>query len=119
MSRCINTILHHYLIAAIFTAGDGEFDHYGADDFTEEARAKSREDIESFLQQAKAQNIDTSLWSDEMLGHDFSLTRNGHGTGFWDRFSETPEPGDALSAIAQQFGEVHVYDCGDGTLSLE
>ena len=75
MSRCINTILQHYLIAAIFTAGDGEFDHYGADEFTEEARAKSREDIESFLQQAKAQNIDTSLWSDEMLGHDFSLTR--------------------------------------------
>jgi hypothetical protein len=24
-------------------------------------------------------------YSDQRLGHDFALTRNGHGAGFWDR----------------------------------
>ena len=47
----------------------------------------------------------------EQAGHDFWLTRNGHGVGFWDR----PECyggqdiADRLSDAAHKFGEVHVY----------
>lgn len=40
-------------------------------------------------------------------GHDFWLTRNGHGVGFWDR--GYGEVGDALSKIAETFGEVYTY----------
>lgn len=45
----------------------------------------------------------------EQLGHDFWLTRNHHGTGFWDR----PEIyggqviADQLTAIAHIFGECY------------
>jgi hypothetical protein len=38
-------------------------------------------------------------------GHDFQLTRNGHGAGFWDG---DWEHGDALTAIAKTFGTVSV-----------
>src|SRR5690606_5349913 len=33
-------------------------------------------------------------YSDERFGHDFWLTRNGHGAGFWDRdeLNIKPEP---------------------------
>ena len=39
--------------------------------------------------------------------HDFWLTRNGHGAGFWD--GDWPEGGESLTAICKTFGEVHFY----------
>lgn len=46
-------------------------------------------------------------------GHDFWLTRNGHGAGFWD--GDWPEPeGSALDAEAKKFGSVDVYVGDDG-----
>jgi hypothetical protein len=50
----------------------------------------------------------------ERAGVDFWLTREGHGTGFWDRLPDTypndPE-GEALTALAKQFGEVTGAGC--------
>lgn len=43
----------------------------------------------------------------EAVGHDFWMTRNGHGVGFWDR--GLGDEGDALSEIAREFGEAHVW----------
>lgn len=37
-------------------------------------------------------------------GHDFYLTRNGHGSGFWDR-GYAASIADALCAICKEFGE--------------
>lgn len=37
-------------------------------------------------------------------GHDFWLTRNGHGAGFWD--GDWPKYGDMFDRIAKGFGEV-------------
>jgi len=43
-------------------------------------------------------------WSGaELAGHDFALTRNGHGAGFWDR--GLGEVGDKLSKLAGSYGE--------------
>lgn len=47
--------------------------------------------------------------SEEQAGHDFWLTREGHGAGFWDRDADTypnDPKGKALTALAKQFGEV-------------
>ena len=41
-------------------------------------------------------------------GHDFWLTRNGHGAGFWD--GGWPEAvGNALTSHSKSYGEVHLY----------
>lgn len=40
-------------------------------------------------------------WSD--AGHDFALTRNGHGAGYWDRGLGTI--GDLLTEAAKTYGE--------------
>ena len=46
-------------------------------------------------------------WSSvELAGHDFALTRNGHGTGFWDR--GMGEMGDMLTKECEPYGEHHV-----------
>lgn len=48
-------------------------------------------------------------------GHDFWLTRNGHGAGFWD--GDWPEPyGDKLTELAKRFGEFYLYTDDDGSV---
>lgn len=52
------------------------------------------------------------------LGQDFWLTRNGHGTGFWDRYLEIPKGpdrdkaeviGEELSEAARVYGECDLF----------
>lgn len=40
-------------------------------------------------------------------GHDFWLTRNGHGAGFWDR--GLGELGEKLTAASKNYGGFHLY----------
>lgn len=53
----------------------------------------------------------------EQAGHDFALTRNDHGAGFWD--GDWPTYGDRLTKVAKSFGEVNVYLGDDGLLHTE
>lgn len=52
---------------------------------------------------------------DAAAGHDFWLTRNGHGAGFWDG-CWPKQAGEQLSALARTFGEVSIYRADDGLL---
>jgi hypothetical protein len=47
-------------------------------------------------------------------GHDFILSRNGHGSGFWDR--GTGNVGDELHKWAKTFGTFSLYVGDDGYL---
>lgn len=42
-------------------------------------------------------------------GHDFWLTRNGHGAGFWDREKLTNEQRDLLTEGSKKFGAFNLY----------
>lgn len=53
-----------------------------------------------------AEVSDTFHVDDTQHGHDFWLTRNGHGAGFWDR--GYGDAGDRLTEAAHTFGEVNV-----------
>lgn len=54
-----------------------------------------------------------------MAGHDFWLTRNGHGAGFWDRTElDKGGIGDKLTELAKSFGEVYPYVGDDGQIHL-
>lgn len=44
----------------------------------------------------------------DYAAHDFILTRNRHGAGFWDGGWAAPW-GDRLTALADQFGELEIY----------
>lgn len=62
---------------------------------------KLEKELEEFWEKSK------HLYTDEELErghieHDFYLTRNGHGAGFWDG---DYEKGDELTKIAKSFGE--------------
>lgn len=54
-------------------------------------------------------------WTDGQAGHDFYLTRNGHGAGFWDRsFTEDNAAGQVLTAACKAMGEQELYRGDDG-----
>ena len=46
-----------------------------------------------------------------VAGHDFALTRNRHGAGFWDR--GLGEAGDVLTDLAHSFGEATLFASAD------
>lgn len=50
----------------------------------------------------------------DCAGHDFWLTRCGHGVGFWDR--GVGETGERLTRAAEKFGNVDLYVGDDGKI---
>lgn len=47
-------------------------------------------------------------------GHDFWLTRNGHGAGFWD--GDWPHYGDILTEMCKKFPNIDLYLGDDGKI---
>ena len=50
-----------------------------------------------------------------MAGHDFWLTRNGHGAGFWDGDWAEPDA-TTLTDASQAMGEIYLYVGDDGLI---
>ena len=108
--------LDAYINAAFWTSYDDNempFDEvYRVGDLSGELMDQMIEDCAAFL--AKADIPDNLL---PQAGHDFWLTRNWHGSGFWDRpeiYGE--EKAQELSALAETFGVVDLYVGDDGRI---
>ena len=105
-----------YLETAVWAGHDEEgraLDRdYDATYFSDEAVLQAVQDSNDFIQANRADL--ESVGSEAMHGHDFFLTRNGHGTGFWDR--GYGEAGERLSAAARVYGTADVYVGDDGRL---
>ena len=89
-------------------------DNYGADDLADETRATMRAELSDFLAYCEREGIDVDSVDAEQVGHDFWLTRNHHGAGFWDR--GLGELGERLTTAAHSFGEAELYPGDDGRL---
>lgn len=90
-------------------------ENYDSDDLSDDAWAEIRRECAEFYE-THACILDwittrgpegCRFYSAEQAGHDFYLTRNGHGTGFWDRGLGVL--GDILSAGAKPYGETYEY----------
>jgi hypothetical protein len=68
--------------------------------FTIPALVEARADCRDF-QKGHRDFYLAAGWGDAQAGHDFYLTRNGHGCGFWDRGRTH---GDALTDAAHVYG---------------
>jgi hypothetical protein len=114
----LDSFTQAYVECAIWssTQDDGSpmDDDYGVDDLAPEALASIIQDCRQF--QADNAADWQGLWSDESAGHDFWLTRNGHGAGFWDRYSEGRGAyvGGKLTTAAKAWGSSDLYIGDDG-----
>ena len=110
-----------YLTCALWSSigDDGEplDTEFGVEDISEGTRIQSNTDILSAIMLADDACPDwRGFWSDEQFAQDLWLTRNGHGTGFWDRYTggRGDEIGDILTGIAESLGNVDLYVGDDG-----
>lgn len=80
-------------------------------DLSDECRLAMTADCAAFLRDEYTPEV-AALWDIGQFGHDFWLTRNGHGAGFWDRGHG--QLGQHLSAAAKVYGECDLYTGDDG-----
>lgn len=112
----VEAFVAQYLETALWSSTEDETpldkDHT-VDDFAPEALAEMRKDCESFCE--KFGHLFRGEESN--AGHDFWLTRNGHGCGFWD--GDWPEDvGKALTEASKAYGQCDLYVGDDGHIYL-
>jgi hypothetical protein len=124
----IDTFTNAYIEAALFSStdesrddgGDPMDDNYTVDDIAPATLAKMAEDCRLF------QSMFSEFIQDDvsLAGYHFWMTRNGHGTGFWngmwdqpyDLLPEHATVGDYLTAMCKPFGEFDLYVGDDGMI---
>lgn len=89
--------------------------NYSMTDIAPETLRSMRDDCARF-QEAHAALIERAGLSAESAGHDFWLTRNRHGAGFWDR--GLGDVGEKLTDAARAFGECNLYVGDDRRIYL-
>jgi hypothetical protein len=117
MSAYLDNFLAAYIECALWSSTDNADesggapldDNYGPEDIDPESLAKMRAECADFIERTRLDERDT-WWTAEQAGHDFWLTRNGHGAGFWDRGQG--RLGDALARIAKEWSgrDLYVHD---------
>lgn len=97
-------------LEAMFWTESGEDDQELTEDhcfmsLAPETVIRVKADCDKF--QELAGDLLDSAGDDSQNGHDFWLTRNGHGVGFWDR-GYSDSVGDKLTEYAHAMGEVWI-----------
>jgi hypothetical protein len=116
----LKLFVNEYLVSALWADLPEENMHDGltVKNIHADSVAKATYDCVRFIEQ----NIDdvnsaVEAMSIGHVAHDFWLTRNGHGAGFWDGDYEE-KLGDRLTAAAQKFGEADLYIGDDGWIYI-
>lgn len=127
----LDSFTRAYVITALWASTDGQGEPLDASYSMEDIAPVTLERIVSDcarFQSEQAQTISDAIATCEVVcgpgfdaygraGHDFWLTRNGHGAGFWD--GDWPKPyGDVLTKAAKAFGSCDLYVGDDGKLYI-
>lgn len=98
-------------------------EHYSCDDLHPDTKAAIDSDCRKFIKDNRLALIEACTEGDddygwESAGHDYWLTRNGHGTGYWDRDElKRNNLGNRLSD-ACRYKECYIYVGDDGKLHI-
>ena len=127
--KALDSFTRGYIEAMFFTechADNPELEEATAHDLAPETWETILVDCASFQESSaetlgRAYDYAPTEYDDSRAGNDFWYTRNGHGTGFWDRgFGDlrTETIGGWLSRDATAFGSCDLYRGDDGLLYL-
>lgn len=108
-----------YIEAALWASTD-EFgnplqDNFGVEDIPQETMAQIEADCQRFQTENKADlqkayklyKVEGNWTVEEQAGHDFWLTRNGEGAGFWDR--GLGDVGEDLTKACRKYKSCYLY----------
>lgn len=130
--QTLDDFTKHYIIAALWSTTDNSDEsggspldeNYSIEDIAPESIARIIEDCKDFQEsnaELLAQAYELYNWHPDAptpecsAGHDFWLTRNHHGAGFWDR-GFPGELGQALTISAHSYGSYDLYVGDDGMI---
>lgn len=110
----VEAVFRAYVDCALWSSTDDDGEPldglYGPDDISDESLERMREEVSDFCEECAA---DLAGIPDAQIGHDFWLTRNRHGAGFWDR--DLGARGDRLTAAAHAaYGSSDLFVGDDG-----
>lgn len=115
----INDFLKGYITCALWSSiqeDDNPLDYnYHSSDLSLECLQSMKADCDKF-QEENAEILEQGGQKGEQQGHDFWLTRNGHGAGFWDR--NIGIAGEKLTTACKAYGERTLY-VQDGKVEIE
>lgn len=111
----MDTFTTAYIECALWSSLDDEGEPLdgGWHELAPETRGTMVADCAAF-QADNVELLSESGLSDEQAGHDFWLTRCGHGAGFWDR--GIGAVGNELTKAAKAYGNVDLYVGDDGLI---
>lgn len=122
----LDTFTRQYIETALWSSTDEEgkpLDDYGTHFLDPDTRDRMIADCADF----QASFGEYFIGKEGEAGHDFWLTRNGHGAGFWDGDWKEPMPegngltnhhtvGDYLTAMSKPYGSFDLYVGDDGKI---
>ncbi len=129
----MDTFTRSYIETALWSSMDNSDDqggepldaNYGTEDIAPDTLAVMVADCADF----QASFGEHFSGEESQAGHDFWLTRNGHGAGFWDGDWTEPFPqpegallvqyrtvGDFLTAMSKPYGSFDLYVGDDGLI---
>ena len=117
MTQKLDDFTLAYIECLLWQATDeyGEpLDMYDIDDIDPDGLEEIIQDCKDF-QEANAELL-SQAGDDEQNGHDFCLTRNGHGAGFWDR--GYGDIGERLSKACRAYGTLDCMLSDDETIYI-
>jgi len=113
----MDAFLEGYLECALWSSTDDDGnpldDNYGIEDLSIPAYEQAKQECHDF-QMANEELLEQYSRGLAYAGHDFWLTRNRHGSGFWDRGEGAV--GDALTEASHMEGDRTLYAGDDGRL---
>ena len=105
----LEVFFSQYVATALWSSCDEQDDPldslFDINDLAADTRDEMYADCMEFYV-ANQQLIDSDLGA-EQAGHDFWLTRNGHGAGFWD--GDWKDKGQELTKAAEAYGTYTLY----------
>lgn len=123
----VEEFLRHYIVAALWSENDQSDDrggepldtNYSEADLATGVVDQMRAECAAFIE-ANADDLNT--WpgpgsAAAAAGHDFWLTRNGHGVGFWDGDWDD-DVGERLTEAAHAAGQRSLYVGDDGKIHM-
>lgn len=117
LRQAVATLLWSSL--ADYDTGEMMDENYDESDMHPDALATLRSELAGFADAdgPQANDLAASGMTLGQLAHDFILTRNGHGAGFWDR-GYPDGIGNRLTEACKAYGEADAYLGDDGKVHL-
>jgi hypothetical protein len=125
----IDEALEAYIETALWSSHDESDEsggnpmdqNYGPGDIASKTLREMRKDVRDFMESnavvIMASKVNEGQWSRwGRAGHDFWLTRNGHGAGFWDGDWMPRGLGRELTEASKPYGEYNLYVGDDGKI---